>query len=63
MRERRLTVPTLAVGAHPVGDALARQLRPVTDDLTSRLIPDCGHIIPLDRPAELLSVLEPFLRG
>ncbi|WP_027929619.1 alpha/beta fold hydrolase [Amycolatopsis thermoflava] len=63
VREHRLTVPTLAVGAHPVGDALARQLRPVTDDLTSRLIPDCGHIIPLDRPAELLSVLEPFLRG
>ncbi|WP_116100687.1 alpha/beta fold hydrolase [Amycolatopsis thermalba] len=62
VRARRLTVPTLAIGAHPVGDALARQLRPVTDDLTSHLIEDCGHIIPLDRPAELLSVLEPFLR-
>ncbi|MDQ0380987.1 alpha/beta fold hydrolase [Amycolatopsis thermophila] len=62
-RGARLTVPTLAVGAHPVGDALARQLRPHTDDLREELIEDCGHIIPLHRPAELVSVLEPFLAG
>ncbi|WP_435156747.1 alpha/beta fold hydrolase [Amycolatopsis sacchari] len=57
----RLTVPTLAIGAHPVGRSLERQLRPVTDDLTGHLIPDCGHIIPLDRPRELLEILTPFL--
>jgi len=57
----RLTMPTLAIGAHPVGAALERQLRPITDDLTGHLIPDCGHIIPLDRPGELLSLLAPFL--
>ncbi|MFF9284734.1 alpha/beta fold hydrolase [Streptomyces griseosporeus] len=59
----RLTVPTLAVGSHPVGGALARQLRPFADDLTEHLIGDCGHIIPLHRPAELLAVLRPFLEG
>ncbi|MBE1496542.1 pimeloyl-ACP methyl ester carboxylesterase [Amycolatopsis lexingtonensis] len=53
----RLTVPTTAIGAHPVGDALARQLRPVADDLTEHLIDDCGHIIPLDRPDALLPLL------
>jgi pimeloyl-ACP methyl ester carboxylesterase len=57
----RLTVPTMAVGAHPVGDALQRQLRPITDDLTGHLIKDCGHIIPLHRPQALLSLLRPFL--
>lgn len=57
----RLGVPTLAVGAHPVGDALERQLRPLTDDLTAHSLPDCGHIIPLDRPDELLAILTPFL--
>ncbi|UGT55237.1 alpha/beta fold hydrolase [Nocardia asteroides] len=57
----RLTVPTLAIGAHPVGAALARQLGPVTADLTTHLIPDCGHIIPLDRPDELLRIALPFL--
>lgn len=57
----RLTVPTLAVGAQPVGAALERQLRPITDDLTGHLIENCGHIIPLHRPAALLQLLRPFL--
>lgn len=57
----RLTVPTLAIGSHPVGDALERQLRPITDTLEGHLIPDCGHIIPLDRPRELLALISPFL--
>jgi pimeloyl-ACP methyl ester carboxylesterase len=54
---RRLTVPTLAIGAHPVGDTLARQLRPVADVLESHVIDDCGHIIPLDRPDALVPLL------
>ncbi|WP_328662843.1 alpha/beta fold hydrolase [Nocardia salmonicida] len=56
-----LTAPTLAIGAHPVGATLERQLRPIAADLTGHLIPDCGHIIPLDRPAELLRLAVPFL--
>lgn len=59
----RLTVPTMALGARPVGAALERQLRPVTDDLTGHVIEDCGHIIPLHRPRALLSLLLPFLAG
>ncbi|MER8016882.1 alpha/beta fold hydrolase [Streptomyces griseoluteus] len=57
----RLTVPTMAVGSHPVGTALERQLRSFADDLVGHLLPDCGHIIPLDRPAELVALLAPFL--
>ncbi|MQY24083.1 alpha/beta fold hydrolase [Nocardia macrotermitis] len=57
----RLTVPTLAIGAQPVGATLADQLRPVADDLTARLIPECGHIIPLHRPDALLPILAEFL--
>ncbi|MFE7776339.1 alpha/beta fold hydrolase [Streptomyces sp. NPDC057445] len=57
----RLTVPTMAVGAHPVGAALERQLRPVADHLVGHVIQDCGHIIPLDRPDALTSLLAPFL--
>ncbi|MET8903530.1 alpha/beta hydrolase [Streptomyces sp. NPDC004538] len=59
----RLTVPTMAVGARPVGASLERQLRPFTDDLTGHVIEDCGHIIPLHRPRELLTLLRPFLAG
>ncbi|MFF4708695.1 alpha/beta fold hydrolase [Streptomyces sp. NPDC001288] len=57
----RLMVPTVALGARPVGAALERQLRPVTDDLTGHVIEDCGHIIPLHRPRALLALLHPFL--
>ncbi|WP_435174616.1 alpha/beta fold hydrolase [Actinacidiphila sp. bgisy145] len=57
----RLTVPTLAIGAHPVGAALERQLRPIADDLAGHVIEDCGHIIPLHRPQALLALLRPFL--
>ncbi|MGW7793352.1 alpha/beta fold hydrolase [Streptomyces tricolor] len=57
----RLTVPALTIGAHPLGGALESQLRPYADRLTGRVIPDCGHIIPLDRPDALLDLLDPFL--
>ncbi|MFF3657189.1 alpha/beta fold hydrolase [Streptomyces olivochromogenes] len=61
VRTARLTVPTMAIGAHPVGGALEQQLRPVTDHLTGHVIENCGHIIPLHRPDRLLALLEPFL--
>ncbi|WP_191251938.1 alpha/beta fold hydrolase [Amycolatopsis oliviviridis] len=57
----RLTMPTMAIGAHPVGRNLARQLRPIADELTEHLIDDCGHIIPLDRPNTLIPLLSAFL--
>ncbi|GAB3160849.1 alpha/beta hydrolase [Amycolatopsis stemonae] len=57
----RLEVPTMAIGAHPVGDTLARQLRPFADDLVAHVVDDCGHIIPLDRPDVLVALLQPFL--
>jgi pimeloyl-ACP methyl ester carboxylesterase len=57
----RLTVPTLAIGAQPVGPALHQQLRPIADDVTGHAIAECGHIIPLDRPEALLGLLSEFL--
>lgn len=59
----RLTVPTMAPGAQPVGAALEHQLRPFADDLTGHVIENCGHIIPLHRPRALLTLLRPFLAG
>lgn len=56
----RLRVPVLAVGARPVGAATARQLAGIASDLTVAQL-DCGHIVPLDAPADFLAVLLPFL--
>lgn len=58
---RRLSVPALAIGAHPVGPALYHQLRQVCDDVTRLDIAECGHIIPLDRPEALMAALTDFL--
>lgn len=58
----RLRIPAMTIGAGAVGGALHAQLSPHADDLTGHLVPDCGHIVPLDRPAELRALLAPFLR-
>ncbi|MFC8797692.1 alpha/beta fold hydrolase [Promicromonospora sp. NPDC057138] len=57
----RLTMPVMTVGAASVGDVTFRQLAPLADDIVGRVIADCGHIIPQDRPDELVSLLLPFL--
>ncbi|MFF0455751.1 alpha/beta fold hydrolase [Nocardia africana] len=57
----RLTVPALALGAGSVGDALHRQLIPIAKDVAGHVIPDCGHIVPLDAPEALLDLVTPFL--
>ena len=56
-----LTVPTMAIGSHPAGGALAGQLGHVAADLRSEHIGQCGHIIPLDRAEVLLDLLDSFL--
>ena len=38
------------------------ELQPVGDDVTGVLLADCGHIVPLDRPAELLAAMRQFWR-
>lgn len=57
----RLTMPTLAIGSHPVGAGLEHQLRPLADDLIGHHLQDCGHIIPLDRTDALSALLASFL--
>jgi pimeloyl-ACP methyl ester carboxylesterase len=54
-------MPTMAIGARPVGNVLERQLRPFAADLSGHVIEDCGHIVPLDRPDALLGLLAPFV--
>lgn len=61
VRERRLTVPTMALGGGVVGDALHKQLAPVSDQLTGHIIPDCGHIIPEEQPEALAAAVLSFI--
>jgi pimeloyl-ACP methyl ester carboxylesterase len=55
------SVPTLALGGNVVGDALHRQLEPITQHLGGELLDDCGHIIPEDKPEELAALIGAFV--
>ncbi|APR79206.1 putative hydrolase [Minicystis rosea] len=61
--DRRIEVPVLALGGNVVGDALHRQLAPISDDLRGAVLPRCGHIVPVDAPEALLAQLGSFLQA
>jgi pimeloyl-ACP methyl ester carboxylesterase len=52
-----LQMPVTAVGAGVVGDAVARQLERVAADFDSVLLPDAGHIVPVDAPGLLAEAI------
>ncbi len=52
----RLNLPVAAVTS-TVGGLLARQLAPFADDLEEHLLPDSGHVVPLDAPQEVAEIL------
>jgi pimeloyl-ACP methyl ester carboxylesterase len=56
----RTPIPILAIAGGVVGDALERQLRPITEELTAVTIPDCGHLIPLEQPDTLAGEIARF---
>jgi hypothetical protein len=60
LARRALTLPTMAIGSHPISAGLYAQLQPAADDLVGELIGDCGHAIPLARPDALLDLIGPF---
>jgi pimeloyl-ACP methyl ester carboxylesterase len=50
-QRNRLTIPVLAIGGDTVGEATARQMKGVADDVHSELLPSSGHIVCIDDPA------------
>jgi pimeloyl-ACP methyl ester carboxylesterase len=58
----RPNVPTLAIAGGVVGDAIAKQLAPITAHLQTTTIERCAHIIQLEQPQALADALAPFLR-
>jgi pimeloyl-ACP methyl ester carboxylesterase len=59
-----LRPPVLAVGgASGVGANLGDTLAAVSAAVTTVVIPDCGHYVPEERPAELVSAITQFWRA
>lgn len=63
-KQHPLTMPVLTVaGARGQGERVGALLGPVTEQLDSVVLPDCGHYVPEESPDALLDHLLPFLRG
>lgn len=60
--KRKLTIPVLAVGgAQSIRELCASSMAAVAENVEGVVIPECGHWVPEERPAELLDYVLPFL--
>jgi len=61
-KERRLTLPILAIGgAYSLGDQVAATMKLAADDVQTLVIPGCAHWVPEETPEETLAALTAFL--
>ena len=61
-KERRLTLPILAIGgAHSLGDQVADTMKLAADDVQMLVIPGCAHWVAEETPEETLAALTAFL--
>jgi microsomal epoxide hydrolase len=62
--QTKLTMPVLAIGGETgLGAAMRQSLEPVSTNLQGAVIPNCGHYVLEESPAELLDLVLPFLRS
>jgi pimeloyl-ACP methyl ester carboxylesterase len=57
------TLPVLTIGGDAVGEVTARQLAPITENLTARLLPNAGHIVPIDEPEEFSALVAQHVKS
>jgi pimeloyl-ACP methyl ester carboxylesterase len=61
-KDRRLTIPVLAIGgAASIGEGAGVTMRAVADDVQTVVIPNCGHWVAEEAPEEMLAALTAFL--
>jgi pimeloyl-ACP methyl ester carboxylesterase len=61
-KERRLTLPVLAIGGgESAGEGVGNAMKLAADDVQNMVIPGCGHWVAEQAPEELLAALTAFL--
>jgi pimeloyl-ACP methyl ester carboxylesterase len=61
-KERRLTLPVLAIGGgESAGEGVGNAMKLAADDVQIMVIPGCGHWVAEQAPEELLAALTAFL--
>ncbi|WP_086560294.1 alpha/beta fold hydrolase [Streptomyces africanus] len=62
-KKNKLTIPVLAVAGDALGgENMENEVRSLADDVSSIVIPDCGHFVPEEAPEDFLNALLPFLQ-
>lgn len=58
----KLNLPVLAIGAqYSVGDKMGQSMDKIANNVRSKVIMDCGHYIPEERPEELVKLIDRFV--
>lgn len=61
-KKNKLTIPVLAIAGDALGgENMENEVRSLADDVSSVVIPDCGHFVPEEAPEGFLDALLPFL--
>lgn len=61
--KHKLTMPVLILGAdHSLNNHGETMMKPITENLTSAILKNCGHFSPEECPEEILPLLIPFLK-
>jgi pimeloyl-ACP methyl ester carboxylesterase len=53
----------LTIGGGAVGEGTARQLAPFSEKLTASLLPNAGHIVPIDEPEEFSALVAQHVKS
>lgn len=61
-KKTKLTIPVLSVAGDALGgENMENEVRSLADDVSSVVIPNCGHFVPEEAPEAFLNALRPFL--
>lgn len=62
--QRKLAVPVLAVGGESaVGSSIGAAMQKIATSVDTKVIPNCGHYVPEERPREFSEMLLEFIDG
>jgi len=59
--QAKLSVPVLAVNGQYGHPNVGEQMRLISDDVTDHTIPNCGHLVPEEKPKELAEIIRAFV--
>lgn len=61
LKKHKVKTPILAIGGDKaVGAKVAEMLKAVAEDVTGKVMSDCGHFIPEEQPTEFMRLFESF---